>query len=151
VNAWSAAISGGLLYGLPYAVWLLGGLEPAAAPPDLQPGHWGFVWIQVLALVLLLPALTHDRLFRTVGALILLQAVPWPLLALFVLTGSVPLGLVLSTQAAIALGAITFALHWHLGLRAPEPWRRLARTTLGGLALLGLVYATRMASAGLGS
>lgn len=150
MSPWHSAIAGGLLYSVPFGIWLLGGLEPAAEPPSLESAHRALLWTQVVVLVLLLPALVHRPLRRSVAALLLLQAVPWPLLVLFVLTGSVPLGLVLAAQGAVALGGVTVALLWHLTTWSTAPWQRPSQAALRGLTLLGLIYATHIASAGLG-
>jgi hypothetical protein len=136
---------------MPFGIWLLGGLQPAAEPPDLESAHRAFLWTQGLALILLLPVLVQRPLRRSAGALILLQAVPWPLLALFVLTNTVPVGHIVSSQAAVALGTFALALLWYLGAQAAAPWRRLAQVTQRGLALLSLAYATPFISMGLGS
>jgi hypothetical protein len=151
VNPWAWAIWGGLLYSVPFGIWLLGSLQPAPDPPELESAHRAFLWTQVLALILLLPALVRRPLRRSAGALILLQAVPWPLLPLFVLTDAVAIGRIVASQAAVALGAIALALLWHLVAQAAAPWQGLAQGTLRGLGLLSLIYATPLISAGRGS
>ena len=151
MSPWRAALLGGLFSGLPFGIWLLGALHPAPTAPILLPAYRALLWSQGLALALLLPALASACFWRRAGALILLQAVPWPLLPLLVRTGTVPLPALLTAQAALMVGALLVAGLWHLlGRIGIESWRNTALAALQGALLLGLLAGLGPAAGELG-
>jgi len=151
VTEWRAAILGGLLYAVPYAIWLVGGLHPAQTPPDLIPAHRALLWSQALALVALLPAVAGTSFWRSAGALLLLLTLPTPLLAIFVRAGTAALPRLLLGQLALMVLAVAAAALWHLtGWAAREAWQGAERAAIRGLLLLGLLAGLATASRGLG-
>ena len=147
---WRAMLLGGLLYGLPFGIWLLAGLEPGPSVPDLLPAHRALLWSQALALVLLLPAVAGPSWSQVTLALVLLQALPWPLLALLYRTGSVPLDGILAAQALLLLAVPVLAGVWHLLGRVAISWQLVARAALQGALLLGLLAGLGPLAGGIG-
>ncbi len=140
-------LAAGLLYGVPFSVWLLGQVESGPVPPDLSAAVPVLAGCQALMLLLLLPMgdcqSGRGRVPRSPpGCLLaaaLLVMVPWPTLILALGTGTVSWSALASAQGAVAL--------WGLLLEgAGGLVRRLARTaypvavaTLRGLALVLLL------------
>jgi hypothetical protein len=148
MNPWRSALLGGLAYGLPYAVWLVAGLESGPAPPDLRPAHSAFLWTQGLALAVLLPAVAADTLVRRTGALLVLLALPWPLLVLVTLTGVLPAAAVAKAQAGMALLAVALALLSSVSSRAAAVWRPALEAAPPALLLLAAAFALGRAGPG---
>jgi hypothetical protein len=138
LSPWRVALLGGLIYAVPYAVWLVGGLEPSPSPPDLRAALPALLWAQLLALAVFQPALAGRTPLATAGAALGLLAVPWPLLVLVASTGSVAVWDLARTQASVGLLAIAIALLWHLGARFAPAWRRPFRGGAQALVLLAL-------------
>lgn len=148
MSTWRLALLGGLVYALPYAVWLLSGLEAGPASPDLRAAHAALLWAQALALGILLPTLLGDDLARTAAALLVQVAVPWPLLVLVAMTGSLPASDIARAQGAMATLATGMAVLVHLGARAPRRWQPALRAAPQALVLLGLAHWTGLSALG---
>lgn len=140
MNPWRAALLGGLLYALPYAIWLVGGVQSGPTVPDMLPAHRGLLWAQAISLLLLLPAVADRSLARTAGALCLLIGLPWPLLVLFGLNGAVPFSRLIAGQLMLLLLALVLAILWHaVGRIMRSPWQETMRAVLQGAAVLSVL------------
>jgi hypothetical protein len=147
VSPWRAALVGGLIYGTAYGIWLIGGLQAGPQPPDLVPSYRALLWLQVLAPLLLLPALGPPRAapLEALGAALLLGILPWPLLPLFRLTGSLALPALVLSQAAVAAWALAVMALW----LAARQLTRTAPALIRGAALLLAIWGLPVAMRGL--
>lgn len=142
MNPYRAALLGGMLYCLPLAAWLLGGLEPAPDGRDLTEVAGVLPVVQGAALVLMLPALACGSRWSGLGAATLLLILPWPLLPLLQFAG-VGLSVLLIEQALVIGLGLPLVLLWGFAADAVRGW---VGTALGGGlqlgALLALIIAT---------
>jgi hypothetical protein len=145
VSPWRAALVGGLIYSTAYGLWLIGGLQAGPQPPDLAPAYRALLRLQVLAPLLLLPALGPPRAapLDALGAALLLSILPWPLLPLFRLTGSMELPAMVLSQAAVAAWALAVMALWLAARRLTGTAPVLIQGAALLLAIWGLPVAVR--------
>ena len=141
MNPYRTALLGGLLYALPLAVWLLGGLEPAAGGSDLAGAAGILPPVQLAALVLVLPALADAGAAAALGAAALLLVLPWPLLAVLHASG-IGAGALLTGQTVTLAAGLALVLLWRLAARARRRMRADLMALLQLVALLAIAAAT---------
>ena len=137
------ALVGGLLYGLPLGLWLLGVLAPTPEGQDLTAEATSIQIAQLAATVLLLPALVSDS--PAAGPVLLLAGIPAPLLVVPWLAGTDGARLIAGEVAVFAAALIAALLFRLVGLlaRGHDPLKAsvlggiLQFAALGGLLSLG--------------
>jgi hypothetical protein len=118
MSPYRVALIGGLLYGLPWAAWIVGGLAPSPnTGRDLSAIALSLPLVQLTALVLLLPGLLDDRLGNGLAAALLTLMIPWPILPVLHAAG-VGNGLLLLGQATSIFGGLLLAFLYRVLRRA---------------------------------
>jgi hypothetical protein len=142
----------GLLYGIPFALWVLGSMQPGPEPPDLSTVPLVLAYTQALVLVLLLPALTSTPGIkgRVVGIALLIM-VPWPVLVPALGTGTIEPSELAAREALVALLALVLATaRTLLPGRLPSALRLAGIAAIQASALLGILVLPTLLPVGVG-
>jgi hypothetical protein len=136
MNPWRSALLGGVTAFLALSLWLTGQLLPGPVPPAPGQAHRVLLWVQALAVALLLPAAAADDGKRSsVLAPLLLVMIPWPLLVLLYLSGGTSAKDLAAGQLLLGAWALSLGLSWRLiGRLVDHP--SAPRSALHAIAIL---------------
>jgi hypothetical protein len=140
-----AALGVGLLYGVPFTLWIFSQATPGPLPSDLSAAVPALAGAQALVLLLVLPANNRPEVTAATPVELLIATalvimVPWPVLVLVLATGSTTLGDLAWTQAAVALWGVLLVVLVLANRWLPLSVRSAAVGLGRGLALLVLLY-----------
>lgn len=142
MSPYRSALWGGLLYGIPLGLWLIGSAlvnretvgDSALATLTLT---------QTVTVALLLPTLAGANWLPGLMAATLLVATPWPLLVVLIEANITEPRLAIISQGLVCLFAWTLVGLWHRIRHLPDQgWRMTLAGALQILALLAVLLVT---------
>lgn len=140
--SWTRSASvAGILYGLPYALWVLPLLASASETLPAGTASRVLVLCQCLILLFLAPYWGRIRaISHRVGCVLLAISIPWPVMVPVVAAGAVSTEALLLAESGVLLWALALGLALAAAQRLPDRWRGPGAGAIQGSALVLLVH-----------